>query len=250
MKIKIKPIIFLSIAWGISYPALAEKDLFELGAQVEFNSPLYKGTKREFKVLPVVNFDNKRVYIEGMEAGVYLYQSEKHEWRFNSEYYDIAFNPKDSSDAQIKQLDKRRATIMSGIDYLYKGKWGGINLNVSADVLNKNKGFVADVSYIALVEKNQFTVMAKAGAKWQSDRFNNYYYGVSKNESHRANIPFYESKQGINPYLELGINYQATPKWGVFILGEHAFLNKNIKNSPIISKKTDTTIKVGAKYTF
>ncbi len=244
-----KIFVCLFFALLINSTHVAANEL-SVGVTAEISSSPYRGVGHDASILPSVHYSGNTFFLDGQEAGVFLYQSEHHEVSILAEYYDNAFNPKKSKDNKIRNLDKRHATVMAGLDYLYKNSWGAINFNLSTDILRKNKGVVADLSYLAVLEKQNFTFAPKIGIKWQSNRFNNYYYGISEQEAVRTSFPVYQAGQGINPYIELGGSFKVTPKWDTFIAVHAQWLNNEINHSPMTHKNTQFSVKSGIKYHF
>lgn len=220
----------------------------KLGTVVEVSSSAYKGLGSDLTFLPVLDYDNDQIYIDGAEAGAYFYQSKQHELSVIVNYHNVGFRPKDSSDSRMKKLDRRYETVMAGLNYTYMGNWGAMDAQVMTDVLNKNNGIIVDIGYIAFLQKEPFIFAPKIGLIWQNAHYTNYYYGVTKEESAQSSFNPYSSKQSINPYIELNMNYQMSPKFDLFLSGKYEFLNKQIKNSPIVDRKNTASIQLGFKY--
>ncbi|WP_171973732.1 MipA/OmpV family protein, partial [Wohlfahrtiimonas larvae] len=83
-----------------------------------------------------------------------------------------------------------------------------------------------------------------------NSRYNNYYYGISANESYRSGLTQYKSKAGINPYAELSVVYQVAPQWEMSVTGRYEYLSKKVRNSPMVNKKESSLLKLGVLYQF
>ncbi|WP_434778034.1 MipA/OmpV family protein [Neisseria sp. Ec49-e6-T10] len=222
----------------------------KIGLVTEVDFPVYKDTKNDLTVLPLLDYDNGTVYIDGFDMGAYLYQNDQHELAINANYHDNGFRPKDSSNEHMQKLDKRHETIMLGVNYTHIANWGVIDTRFNTDILGKNKGFLADVGYLAVFQKKHFTFAPKIGVSWHSNHYNNYYYGVSQQESKKTGFQSYQSRQSIQPYLEMNMNYQISPKVDIFFSGRYEQLRSQIKNSPIVEKSYAPSIQLGMKYQF
>ena len=70
--------------------------------------------------------------------------------------------------------------------------------------------------------------------QYNSENYNDYYYGVSKNESRRSGLKSYSADDGWDPYgadreLQLG-------DWNVYGTGRYERLSDEVKDSPMVDK--------------
>ena len=232
----------------IAFSGCATAGDLKLGVATSVDFSAYKGGKNDISVWPIIDYKNDFLYVDGTEAGVYLYQTDRHEIAITAYHNHQSFHPKDSDDEQMKKLKARHSTMMAGINYTYQNSWGAIDTQFTADTLNQNKGYSADLAYVGAIQKKRVTVAPRVGLLWHSNQYNNYYYGVSEQEARQTGFNQYQSKQGLKPYLELNINYQVSPKWDLFFSGRYEQLSHTIKNSPIVDKSNTSSIQLGIKF--
>jgi hypothetical protein len=60
------------------------------------------------------------------------------------------------------------------------------------------------------------TLTPGIGVQYSSENYNDYYYGVSKNESRRSGLKTYGADDGWDPYLELTASYNFLGDWSVW----------------------------------
>lgn len=233
------------------FPApFAAAQEFSLGVNAGAGVSVYRGVGTEYIAFPLINYDNNVIYIDGTEAGYYLFKTPHQEFTVNLNYIDTSLDPGDSSDRRIKRLDRRRSTVMAGVTYTFRSDWGEIQAQILGDTLSRNKGFSADLRYTAQFQTGPLTYVPSIGATWYNSDYNNYYYGVSGNESRRSGLRHYDSGSGVNPYVELLVNYAATKNWNVFVSGRYEHLNSTIKDSPIVNKSGEASFHTGISYKF
>jgi outer membrane protein len=89
-----------------------------------------------------------------------------------------------------------------------------------------------------------------AGFVWQSEDYNDYYYGVKSSEA-RSGRPAYSADDDINYRLgAVAIYQQKTSPW-MFIGGlRYDILGDEIDDSPIVEDDNELTAVLGVAYTF
>lgn len=237
--------IVSTLGWNFSF-----SETLKLGLYGEVEKLPYKGVDSDFTVLPMVYYESRYFYIDGLEAGFYFLNDDVHQLSLGLGYEQVGLKPSDSSNQQIKQLNRRKDSLMANIDYTYISDWGAISAEFKFDTLGRNKGVALDLGYLAMVQTGDFTFVPNIGVVWYSEKYNDYYYGVSQAESQRSGLAHYKSKQGINSYVELNILYQVAPNWEMFATGRYEHLSKEVKNSPVVDQKESTNLKLGVMYQF
>lgn len=233
-----------------SIGSVALADSFKLGVLGEIDRSPYKGIDHDNSVQPYINYESPVFYIDGLEAGVYILHSDTQQLTLGALYDQTGFKPKDSDDWRIKQLNRRKESVMATLDYTLITDFGGFGATLNTDLLGRNKGTTFAVNYSAALTMQDLTVMPVIGLEWHNKRYNNYYYGINHSESMRSGLPEYTSKQGVNPYLELNLSYQVTPKWEIMATGRYDHLHKNIRHSPMVDKSDLYSFQLGIAYEF
>lgn len=88
----------------------------------------------------------------------------------------------------MKQLDKRRGTLMAGLDYFHSASWGILRTSVVADTLGYSDGYLWDNTYLYRFELGDWSLTPGVGVTWSSERLNRYYFGISGKEASRSGL--------------------------------------------------------------
>lgn len=247
MKLSSKLILALSFS-GLT--TIAQADSLSLGLIGEIDQSPYMGVDHDNNVKPYINYESPYFYIDGLEAGFYLHQSAMQQLTLGVLYDETGFKPKHSDNWQMKQLDRRKYSAMATLDYTVITSFGAFGATLNHDILGRSKGTTFAVNYSVAQTFDKLTVMPSIGLTWQDRRYNNYYYGITEAESKRSGLAQYKSKQGINPYIELNLSYQATPKWQIMGTARYDHLNKQIRRSPMVNRNNLYSLQLGFAYQF
>ncbi|WP_442891967.1 MipA/OmpV family protein [Acinetobacter sp. 161(2023)] len=250
----LKPLKKIAIAIVISncffyYTAYAEESSspdLTMGFNYSVNFQAYKGHKTSQTLLPTIFYDNDKFYIEGDDAGYYLFKDDKNQLRIDGHYDGNSYDPS----GELRLLDKRKWSVLAGASYMRITPYGGFKARLNTDVLSRSKGTILRASYLAELDKGNLTVYPEAGFQWNNAKYNQYYYGVSDAESKRSGIAAYQPGQSISPFVSMTANYQLSKHVNAFSSVEFNYLSNEQFKSPMVKKRTDITPAVGLTFTF
>ncbi len=249
MKTHTFTLLSLAIASGLCMPA-AVAGTWSLGASALHATTPYKGADDRTIPFPIVNYDGDSVYLQGLSAGYYLWKDPQNQLSLTAEYSPFGFKPSDNDYGYMKQLDKRRGTVMAGLRYKYTSDWGIVRAAYLGDILDNSDGFTADLAYLYPFTFDRLTLLPGIGANWASDNQNDYYYGVSGHESRRSGLNEYQADDGWSPYVELTAIYALNANWNASLMARYTRLNDEVKDSPMVNANSTTLIGVGMTYRF
>lgn len=232
-----------------STPLAKDSDAeLKLGAGVSFKSSAYHADNG-VSVVPLAFYDNNVWYAEGAEAGFYSYKDDTNHVRLGLSYDGRSFDPDDAT-GNHKALDPRKSSVLAHASYLYITPVGGIRAKVGTDILKKHKGTTLSLAHISRFKVGETTLYPSFGAVWQSQSYNNYYYGVTADESTRSGLATYTADAGVSPFVSLTANRDLTDKISLFGHGRMEWLSSSQKSSPLVKDDTEATITLGAMYRF
>lgn len=240
--------LVIAAGWFTQAAALAG-DL-SLGASVFHATTPYKGDDDRTVPFPLINYENDHVYLKGLSAGYYLWNDEQNQLSVAAVYSPWNFRPSKNDYGYMKQLDKRRSTVMAGLRYQHTADWGIVRAEYLGDVLDNSDGFTADLAYLYAFKLDRLTLIPGIGASWASEDQNDYYYGVSHKESARSGLKSYHADDSWSPYVELTANYAFDENWHGYALARYSRLSDEVKDSPMVNKQSTTLIGVGVNYSF
>ncbi len=198
-------------------------------------------------ILP--GFQGERFFIEGTEAGVYIFNSERNQVYAKVALHSNSFDPSESKDKQLKQLDKRKAMGMGGLGYKHHAGWGSIHADVMA---GKSNRILAEVGYQYPFQfkSDKFHVTPGINVQWQNKKINDYYYGVSEKEALRSGLKAYKAKSGVSASLSVTTGYSFNENWSVFAIGSVTKESNAVKNSPMTDRSFSSSFLTGVSYNF
>lgn len=239
-----------AIALFLPASMLAQANPLTLGASVIYSQNPYKGGEERYYPFPVISYEGDSFYVRGIQAGYYLWKDNENQLALSILGSPQNFNTDDTDNKQLKQLDNRHMTMMAGVTYRHNAEWGSVRTVLAGDVLDNSNGFLWDLTYLYRFQFGKFSLTPGIGALWSSDNQNDYYYGVSKSESRRSGLSSYQADSSWNPYLELTATYSLNQNWTASAYGRYARLSDEIQDSPMVDRKSETTVWTGISYTF
>lgn len=213
-----------------------------LGVQYKTSITAAKDTT---SVVPIAFYDNNQWYIEGAEAGFYPYKTQKHHVRLGLTYQGTHFDPKDAP-TPYSDLDKRKGGVAAVGSYMYVSAYGGIRTKITSN----NKGTQAQLAHISRFTWDKTTIYPSFGITWQNQKYNEYYYQISPEESARTAILPYAPKDGISPFVSLTAKYDINDSLTLFANQRIDWLSSTQKNSPITEQSAQSATVLGVLYNF
>ena len=227
-----------------------EKDAeLSAGVTVLYANTAYDTDENEIRVLPGLFYDNNKVYARGAQAGAYLINDGTNQLAATLQLSGNSFDPDDANGA-LQGLDERKLSADAGLSYQRRTAIGGLRAQYTTDVLDRSGGNSGRLSYIGRVSKNKLTVYPSIGFEYHDTDYNNYYYGVSSEESARTGIVAYESNSSLNPYVNVSANYDFSNKWAGFFNQSLSYLPNEQYDSPMVDSRTESTTTLGLLYKF
>ena len=227
-----------------------EKDAeLSAGVTVLYANTAYDTDENEIRVLPGLFYDNNKIYARGAQAGAYLINDGTNQLAATIQLAGNSFDPDDANGA-LSGLDERKLSADAGLSYQRRTAIGGLRAQYTTDVLDRSGGNSGRLSYIGRVSKNKLTVYPSIGFEYHDTDYNNYYYGVSSEESARTGIVAYESNSSLNPYVNVSANYDFSNKWAGFFNQSLSYLPNEQYDSPMVDSRTESTTTLGLLYKF
>lgn len=210
----------------------------------------YKGGDNRTYPLPLVNYQTDQFFIHGLEAGYYLWAGQQDQFSIIATSSFQQFKPSKTDDQQLKQLDKRRITLMMGGEWTHIAQWGVFKTALTGDVLNESNGLMWDTNWHYPLQYGQLSLLPGLGVTWQSAHQTDYYYGVSANEAQRSGLDSYDADDSWTPYVDITATYSIDSQWSVMAGGRYAKLTSKIKNSPMVDASSEAMLWTGINYRF
>ncbi|MCL2790916.1 MAG: MipA/OmpV family protein [Desulfobulbus sp.] len=219
-----------------------------MGGSVTF-AP-YKHYDTQWLPMPMVDLDSDYFYIRGTAAGVKIYKLDFLEISAFGTYDATSFNATDTSDARLRMLQGRDASVAAGMEVRLLTPYGMLHASAARDILGHSDGWNGTLGYAYSVEFGPLELIPTAGVYWTDSRYTDYYYGISDRESRNIGLTAYNPGTGKAPYLGLMLTYSLTATWDIFCNGEIVFLSDNIQDSPMVGRSQIRSLAAGIMYNF
>lgn len=220
-----------------------------VGANIIITNSAYDVDGSEVRVLPGVFYDNNKFYARGAQAGAYLINDGTNQLSASIQLAGNEFDPEDANGA-LSGLDERKASAAAGLTYQRRTPIGGFRAQIATDVLGRNDGNFGRLTYLTRISKDKLTVYPSVGIEWNDEDFNDYYYGVSDEESVRTGVAAYSPSQSFSPYVSVSANYDINDKWAGFATQSLNYLSNEQHDSPMVDSRVDSNTVIGLLYKF
>lgn len=239
---------FCFFVLSVTTPATAAEISVGLGGA--WQSSPYKEHDDTLLPVPLIHFEGERFYVRGLNAGVHIWRNESHELSFGAAYSALSFDSGKTADRRLKRLDDRHPTLNAYLQYIVKTDYGHAGMRILRDVLDNSDAFSAEVYYTYPFMLGPVYVRPGAGIRWDSEDQLDYYFGISSSEARKSGLDRYSPDGGISPFLSLEADWSFADNWSVMAAGSVLFLNKEIKDSPMVDDSQTFNVTIGLKYTF
>nr|WP_272501708.1 MipA/OmpV family protein [Silvania confinis] len=240
----------LGVLVAASVGTVHAENNWSVGAGVGvINSP-YKQYDRDVYPVPVITYEGDDFWFRGLGGGYYLWNDQTDKLSIMAYYSPLHFKPGDSDNSQLRQLDKRKSTMMAGLSYVHNTEYGFLRTALAGDTLDNSNGFIWDLAWLYRYTHGGLTLTPGIGVEYTSENYNDYYYGVSQREANRSGLNSYNADDGWNPYLELTASYKFATDWNVYGTGRYSHLSDEVKDSPMVDKSWAGLLSVGVTYSF
>lgn len=235
---------------ALSSPAALANNEFTLGAGVGVATHPYKDYDAKTSPIPVISYSNDNVWLLGPAAGIWLWNTPTSRLSIMTYWSPLSFTPKDSDDYQLRQLDKRHSTMMTGMSYILNSQYGTLRTSLATDILNESNGSTVDIAWLYSFKSGSFSITPGAGVVWNDRKQNQYYYGISEHESGHSGLNEYSLGSSWNPYIEISVDYNFYGSWNIFSTARYTHLPNEITDSPMVEKSGMALFSAGITYTF
>ncbi len=243
-------VLALGVLTAITATSALADNKFSVGAGVGVLETPYKDYDRKVVPVPVITYEGDDFWFRGLGGGYYLWNDESDKLSVTAYYSPFEFKPKDSDNWQLRQLDKRKATLMAGLSYVHNTQYGFLRTSLAGDTLDNSNGISWDLAWLYRYINGGLTLTPGIGVEWSSENMNEYYYGVSGKESRRSGLDRYDPDSDWSPYLELSASYKLSDDWSVYGVGRYTHLSSEVKDSPMVDKSWAGALSAGVTYSF
>lgn len=213
---------------------------WSLGAGALISENAYRQTKANKLVIPLVSYQGKYLSLYGPFIKL-RYPVNKQNIigvRFQIGLQD--FNPKDASNAQMQQLQKRERLFYFGPFYRYRSHYGDMIASAAADVTGRSHGgFYGNLTYSYPFNSQdyRFFLRPSVGLEWSNNKLNQHFYQVTSQEATQSGFQAYQPQDGVSPFVGLFAGIRLTKRLFWTNIVRANYLPNTISNSPMVNGK-------------
>lgn len=223
---------------------------FDMGLGGSIITSEYRDTRLAGSTLPLLGYEGERFYLRGVSGGVHLFRTEWFEFNAQLSYLPQHFYADNSDDWRMRRLDDRYSSLLAGLNARIVTPVGLVGLTASTDVLGYSNGVIADGNYSLPFQLGPLSLVPTVGLQWTDANYNDYYYGIGRDEARASGFSAYEPDSCVSPYAGLTARMRFTEHVSGFASARALFLNQEITDSPMVDSGEKYTLSLGVMYKF
>jgi outer membrane protein len=274
---KILPLLAALLAATVVQPAAAQApcktpspDCVEVG-DLEVSISLGYGTRTNpvvgrddipLFVLPQVSYYGKRFFLESLEPGVTLYESDAHTINLiASPGFDrVFFSRSDLQNVVVPfaaappgfgnavagrdenvafPVGRRRTTYLAGPEWMFRHDDFIGQVSALYEVTGRHKGYEVRAAVSAPLIQRKQSLVVNAGLTFKSAQTVDYYYGVPD---------LYNPDGALSPFIKFNYSLPLSDRWTFTAFVHYEHLDGSIVDSPIVEDREVVTAFAGLNF--
>lgn len=245
------------LALSVSYTTLADEFSvstgsrpFSAGLGILYKDKPYRGYDSDEKtnLVPVILFEGESFFVRGSSLGWKFIDNNGLEFAAIGEYLADGYESSDSD--FLRGMDDRDPSLGVGAHVIWNPDALGFKMSAVTDVADNSDGQQVRGEVFYKYRTGDWMFKPSAGFVWQSEDYNDYYFGV-KNSEARIGRPAYTADDDLNYRLGVVAVYQQKTSPWLFAGGlRYDILGDEITDSPIVSEDEEMTAFIGFAYQF
>lgn len=219
-----------------------------LGAAVRAEKSPYVGGGTRYDLLPLYLYEGDRLFLHGGRVGFKLRKGSDEGWSLFLEQRFEGF-PADKAPPALAGMAPRDSGVDVGLSWMSRNDWGTVQAELLHDVGNASGGTEARLAYGYPFRSGRWAVQPNLTLSARDSRLNDYYYGVRTSEA-TPGRPAYAAGSGVNATLGMFGSYDVTERWRLLAGVSRTYYDGEIRRSPIVADKAQTSLYLGAAYDF
>lgn len=226
-----------------------------LGAVVSDNP--YAGRSTRYRPFPLITYDSERLFFQGITAGVHLLDTSALEIDLIAEANLDGMDAEDFGARELARngidralLEDRKDSADVGFEVSFSGRYGELEFQALADVLDASGGYEASVSYgYPLALSRDLVLTPSVGAKWLSADRSDYYYGILDEEVARG-VRSYRPGSVVIPEVGVELQYSLADRWVLLGNAKYRALPGKVEDSPLLDSGQSVRLFIGVLRAF
>ena len=236
---------------SVSSESSAKGSEWSLGVAASYSPAVYNDTPSNRTVIPVIGYEGEHLFLRGFGIGYRIFpQGSIQNVVLRARYDPRTFKPEDSTDADMRKLDERKASVLGGVSYQLLSSVGMFEVTAGTDIGSTHDGLYAEAAWRVPIRQGPWGVTPSIGYSYNSKRLNNHLYGVSQHEADRTHFGTFDA--GWNGQYFAGLSGYAYITSNIRLVGgvRYTNLDGDIAKSPIVRRGVYTSANIGMAYVF
>ena len=213
-----------------------EKQEVTIGAGAYVQTQPYKNVDNIILPTPVIFFDNDLFYIRWSRVGVYFLgdKQDDYAWGFSLTAQPRTYGYKSSDSHYLTGLDEKKSTWEGGISFSASMDKTYIEIMALEDLCDNYKSWIVKTEIGYDFKIGNFSLYPSMILVYQSSKFLDYYYGISKKEVLTSSYNEYTADNDFQVGLQTYIKYPFTKTISALINLRADRLSDEATRSPIV----------------
>jgi outer membrane protein len=209
-------------------------------------------------VVPHISYYGKRFFLESLEPGVTLYESDANTFNliatpgFDRVFFSrhdlqnvvVPFSIAPPSFARVVAeqsfpVGQRHTTYLAGPEWMFRHNDFIGQVSALYEVTGRHKGYELRAAVSAPLIQSKQSLVINAGLTWKSSATVDYYYGVKD---------LYRPDGALSPFVKLSYSLPLSPRWTLIAFAHYEYLADSIVDSPIVSDREVVTAFAGFNF--
>lgn len=203
-------------------------------------------------VIPYLSYYGKRFFLESLEPGVTLYESDAHTFNliatpgFDRVFFSRhdpqnilvpfaadapSFAPR-VEEEQTVTVGHPHTTYLAGPEWMFRHRNFIGQVSALYEVTGRHKGYEVRAAVSAPLIQSKQSLAINAGATWKSAATVDYYYGVQD---------LYNPDSALSPFIKLSYALPLSERWTLIAFVHYEYLDSTIVDSPIVTDREVVT---------
>ena len=231
----------------------------------ELSNPLRGSSEEPVALIADIAWYGEQFYVDNLEAGYEFIQQDNvftqgfvtvnrearyfDDWRFFDVQNSLSPLGSGTDSANVKQLADRQYAVHGGARSTLVTDFGQIAVMAQTDISHTHSGQLAGIQVQFLQRIAQWQLNTAFSLTWYSSEFNNYYYGISERDA-VSESEQYQVGAGLRPGFDMTAVRALNSNWGLVLLMRYEYLPSGVRQSPIVTENSLTSVFGGLTYQF
>jgi MipA family protein len=198
-------------------------------------------------VIPYLSYYGKRFFLESLEPGVTLYESDAHTFNliatpgFDRVFFSRhdpqnilvpfaanvpSFGVTEQQAEQTVTVGHPHTTYLAGPEWLFRHRNFIGQVSALYEVTGRHKGYEVRAAVSTPLVQSKQSLVVNAGLTWKNAATVDYYYGVPD---------LYDPDSALSPFIKLSYALPLSQRWTLIAFVHYEYLDSTIVDSPIVT---------------